>query len=101
MLLGHVAEATAANPSAKGEAKPAARGTRRCVRHKRQAPGFAFAVSATTVAGAPAEATPKSTSAVLRNPQVQITRQAAASASHRTDQVENVVLLACIDQLPK
>ncbi len=38
-----------------------------------EAPGLAFAVSATTLAATPAEATPDSTSAVLGHSQVQIT----------------------------
>jgi len=50
-----------------------------------------------TLAATPAEATPDSTSAVLGHSQVQITRE----ASHRADEVENVVLVACRDQLPK
>ena len=50
-----------------------------------------------TLAATPAEATPNSTSAVLGHSQVQITRE----ASHRADEVENVVLVACRDQLPK
>jgi hypothetical protein len=49
----------------------------------------------------PAKATPDSTSAVLRHTQAQITRQAAASASHRADEGENVVLIPCRDQLAK
>ena len=50
-----------------------------------------------TLAATPAEATPDSTSAVLGHSQVQITRE----ASHRADEVENIVLVACRDQLPK
>ncbi len=42
-----------------------------------EAPGLAFAVSATTLVATPAEATPDSTSAVLRHTQVQITPEAA------------------------
>jgi hypothetical protein len=71
------------------------------MRFAQEAPGLAFAVSATPLAATPAEATPESTSAVLEHSQVQITRQAAASASHGADQVENVVLIPCRDQLPK
>jgi hypothetical protein len=44
----------------------------------KEAPGLAFAVSATTLAVTPAEATPDSASAVLRHSQGQITREAAA-----------------------
>jgi hypothetical protein len=70
------------------------------MRFAQEAPGLAFAVSATPLAATPAEATPESTSAVLEHSQVQITRQPAASASHGADQVENV-LIPCHDQLPK
>ena len=52
-----------------------------------EAPGFAFAVSATTLAAIPAEATPDSTSAVLRHPQVQITPTSRPPASYRADEV--------------
>ena len=63
-----------------------------------EAPGLAFAVSATTLAAIPAEATPNSTSAVLRHTQVQFIR---GKPLHGADEVENVVLILCRDQLPK
>ena len=66
-----------------------------------EASGRAFAVSATTPAAIPAEATTESTSAVLRHSQVQITLKPPHRASHRADEVENVVLIACCDQLAK
>ena len=59
------------------------------------------AVLATTLAATPAEATPGSTSGVLRHTQAQITLKPPHRASHRADEVENVVLVACRDQLPK
>ena len=52
-----------------------------------------------TLAAIPAEATPDSTSAVLRHTQAQITLEAAPR--HRADEVENVFLIPCRDQLAK
>jgi hypothetical protein len=50
----------------------------------------------------PAEATPESTSAVLGAlAGTDHPRSLPHRASHRADEVENVVLVACIDQLPK
>ena len=52
-----------------------------------EAPGLAFAVSATTLAAIPAEATPDSTSAVLRHTQAHITPTSGTPASYRADEV--------------
>jgi len=52
-------------------------------------------------AAAPAEATPESTSAVLEDSHVQFIREAPQRALHRADQVENIVLVPCRDQLAK
>ena len=49
-------------------------------------------------AATPAEATPDSPSAVLRHSQVQFIR---GKPLHGADEVENVVLILCRDQLPK
>ena len=67
-----------------------------CCREAQEAPGLAFPLAA-----APAEATPDSTSAVLRHSQAQITRKPPHRASHRADEVENVFLISCRDQLAK
>jgi hypothetical protein len=58
------------------------------VRERKRPQGGSGLALTVTLAVLPAEATPDSTSAVLRRSQVQITLQAAASASHQADQVE-------------
>ena len=71
-----------------------------CRAPPKEAPGRAFAVSA-PLAATPAEATPDLTSAVLRASAGADHPRSPHRASHRADEVENVVLVACCDQLPK
>jgi hypothetical protein len=63
-------------------------------------PGRVLNVAAITPAATPIEATPEPTSAVLTHSQVQITEKPPHPASHQADEVENLVFVACRNQLP-